>query len=82
MRRGVKVVGSEGEYKFRLSKRCRWTAVGGAEMEAAFNYLSRQYCDLFECVCYGACAIDGERGVALSCGAGSKAEWTRHVEKR
>ena len=39
------MVGSEGEYKFRLSKRCRWTAVGGAEMGAVFNYLSRKYCD-------------------------------------
>ena len=80
--REVKVAGSEGEYKLRLSKRCSWTAVGGAEMDAVFNYLSRKYCDLFDCFCNRACVIDGERGVAFSCGAVSKAKWTRHVEKR
>ena len=49
-------------------------------MDAAFNYLSRKYCDLFDCFCNRACAIDGERGVAFSCGVVSEAQWTRHVE--
>ena len=50
----------------------RWA--WGAEMDAVLNYLSLKYCDIFDCVCNGACAIDGELGVTLSCGAVSEAQ--------
>ena len=48
-------------------------------MVAVFNYLSRKYCDLFECFCNRACVIDGKCGVAFSCGAVSEAQWTRLI---